>query len=311
MTDAWDTFKVEPGRRRETFEGSSQLLPELSIVGWLRFFRAFNNALEPDVHIGEYEIHYIVNGELHWIVEDETYHMHSGMMMVVKPGELHGSNTGTLEPCEQYWLRIAFPEDEALPGMTLKQTQNIHKTFAGIEQRAFPASESMQRSFVKLIEAHRNPIQYSRLMSRSALHVLLASIARQCESRTAENAAQAPRISPYIQRAIRQIHEELSCAHTIAKMATRANMSETAFRNRFKKEVGCSPLDYITRRRIEEAKRLLTKNEMSITDIAYALGFSSSQYFATVFKRVTGLSPKQHLKNAQAANLESNSQGLE
>ena len=300
MADAWDTFQTEPGRRHETFEGSSQLLPELSIVGWLRFFKAFNNALEPDVHIGEYEIHYIVNGELHWIVEDETYQMHSGMMMVVKPGELHGSNTGALEPCEQYWLRIAFPKDEALPGMTLKQTQDIHKTFAAIEQRAFPASESMQRSFVKLIEEHRNPMSYSRLISRSALHVLLASIARQCESRSAQNVTQAPRISPYIQRAIRDIHEDLSQAHTIAHMAKRANMSETAFRNRFKKEVGCSPLDYITRRRIEEAKKMLTKNVMSITDIAYALGFSSSQYFATVFKRITGLSPKQHLESTQA-----------
>ena len=300
MVNVWDTFKVEPGRRYETFEGSSQLLPELSIVGWLRFFKAFNNALKPDMHIGEYEIHFIVNGEVSWFVEDETYDIHSGMMMVVKPGELHGSNTGALEPCEQYWLRLSFPENEALPGMTLEQTQNMHRTFAAIEQRAFPAAENIQRPFIKLIEEHRNPMQYSRLISRSALHVLLASIARKCESRSTNNIPQAPRISPYIQRAIRNIHEDLSNPHTIAQMAKYANMSETAFRNRFKKEVGCSPLDFITRRRIEEAKKLLTKNEIIITDIAYALGFSSSQYFATVFKRITGLSPKQYLESTQA-----------
>ena len=300
MTDVWDTFKAESGRHHETFEGPNQILPELSIVGWLRFFKAFNHALEPDMHKGEYEIHYIVNGELHWIVEDDTYDMHSGMILVVKPNEIHGSNSGALEPCEQYWLRITFPEDDALPGLTLEQTQSIIKTFAAIENRAFPATLDMRRAFVKLTEEHRSPGNYSRLISRSALHVLLASIARHFENRTNQSAeVQVPRISPYIQRCIHQIHQDLSEPHSISKMAKRANMSETAFRNRFKKEVGCSPLDYITRRRIEEAKKFLTKGETSITDIAYSLGFSSSQYFATVFKRITGQSPKQFMENSK------------
>jgi AraC-like DNA-binding protein len=298
MADVWDTFKAEPGRHHETFEGPSQILPELSIVGWLRFFKAFNHALEPDVHVGEYEIHYIVNGELHWIVEEDTYDIHSGMILVVKPGELHGSNSGALEPCEQYWLRITLPEDEALPGLTLEQTQSIIQTFAAIEKRAFPASLDMRQAFVKLAEEHRDPGKYSRLISRSALHVLLASIARHFENRAGQTTEpQAPRISPYIQRCIHDIHKDLSEPHSVSKMAKHANMSETAFRNRFKKEVGCSPLDYITRRRIEESKKMLSQGEASVTDIAYALGFSSSQYFATVFKRITGQSPKQFMEN--------------
>jgi AraC-like DNA-binding protein len=298
MADVWDTFKAEPGRHHETFEGPSQILPELSIVGWLRFFKAFNHALEPDVHVGEYEIHYIVNGELHWIVEEDTYDIHSGMILVVKPGELHGSNSGALEPCEQYWLRITLPEDEALPGLTLEQTQSIIQTFAAIEKRAFPASLDMRQAFVKLAEEHRDPGKYSRLISRSALHVLLASIARHFENRANQDTEpQAPRISPYIQRCIHEIHKDLSEPHSVSKMAKHAYMSETAFRNRFKKEVGCSPLDYITRRRIEESKKMLSQGEASVTDIAYALGFSSSQYFATVFKRITGQSPKQFMEN--------------
>lgn len=298
MADVWDTFKVEPGRHHETFEGPRQILPELSIVGWLRFFKAFNHALEPDVHQGEFEIHYIVNGELHWIVEDDTYEMHSGMMLVVKPGELHGSNSGALEPCEQYWLRITLPQNDALPGLTLEQTQSILHTFSAIKQRAFPASLDMRRAFVKLAEEHRSPGKYSRLISRSALHVLLASIARHFENRAdQETVPQTPRISPYIQRCIHEIHNDLSEPHSVSTMAKRANMSETAFRNRFKKEVGCSPLDYITRRRIEEAKKMLVLGNDSVTNIAYALGFSSSQYFATVFKRITGQSPKQFMEN--------------
>lgn len=52
------------------------------------------------------------------------------------------------------------------------------------------------------------------------------------------------------------------------RMAKAANMSETAFRKRFKKEVGCSPLDYITRRRIQKAKTLMARGEKSITGIS-------------------------------------------
>jgi AraC-like DNA-binding protein len=90
------------------------------------------------------------------------------------------------------------------------------------------------------------------------------------------------------------IHEHIDTPPSVAEMARTAGVSETSFRKRFKSEVGCSPLDYVTRRRIQEAKRLLSEGGRSITDIAYELGFSSSQYFATVFKRVTGVSPSRY-----------------
>ena len=61
--DAWEDFSPEPGRHHVTFEDEDRLLPELSILGWLRFTRAFDHALESDQHAKEFELHYIVNGE--------------------------------------------------------------------------------------------------------------------------------------------------------------------------------------------------------------------------------------------------------
>jgi AraC-like DNA-binding protein len=59
------------------------------------------------------------------------------------------------------------------------------------------------------------------------------------------------------------------------------------------------PHEYILRCKIDRAVAQLEAGERSITDIAYDLGFSSSQYFATVFKRFTRLNPRdipKHLR---------------
>ena len=117
--DVWEDFKPEMGRQHMSFEGERSLLPELQILGWLRFSRAFDQGLKPDVHEQEYEIHYIVKGKLNWWVEDKNYSMRSGMVMIIKSNENHGSRTGVLEPCEHYWLRFSFPEKMDCPDLML------------------------------------------------------------------------------------------------------------------------------------------------------------------------------------------------
>ena len=57
VQDVWTDFSTEPGRHHEAYEGLRCLLDELGIIGWLRFYKAFDHALEPDRHQGEYEIH--------------------------------------------------------------------------------------------------------------------------------------------------------------------------------------------------------------------------------------------------------------
>jgi AraC-like DNA-binding protein len=69
------------------------------------------------------------------------------------------------------------------------------------------------------------------------------------------------------------------------------NLSCSGFHNRFLKETGFSPHEYITRRRIELAKEQITTTNKTLTDIAYDCGFPTSQHFAGIFKRHTGLTP--------------------
>ena len=80
---------------------------------------------------------------------------------------------------------------------------------------------------------------------------------------------------------------------SVAEWARVARLSESRFKAWFREEMGIAPAAYRQRRRIEAAQRLLQESPSNITAIAHELGFSSSQHFATVFKRHTGRSPSE------------------
>ena len=64
----------------------------------------------------------------------------------------------------------------------------------------------------------------------------------------------------------------------------------------FRTETGTKITDYLTRCRIEEAKKLLSTTDRSVSDIAVESGFESFSYFSTVFKKVVGITPVQYRK---------------
>lgn len=287
--DAWEGFSAEPGRQHITFEGEERLLPELNIIGWLRFTRAFDHGLEPDQHAKEFELHYIVNGEVNWWVKKDSYVLRAGTALVIKPGERHGSETGALEPCEHYWLRIAFPRNKALPGLDKEQTKALRIAFENLERRDFSASDEIEKAFSQLIEEHRSRHDHSAVRARASLHQLLVSYLK--EIATAGKGNQSVGTSAALLGCIETIRANLGNPPSVETLSKQAGLSTTAFRKRFRKEVGYSPLDYLNRQRVFEAQRLLNKDDSHIKEISHRLGFASRQYFTTVFKRVTGVSP--------------------
>ena len=63
----------------------------------------------------------------------------------------------------------------------------------------------------------------------------------------------------------------------------------------FKTYYGVTPIDYVVKKRMEEGKELLEKGEMKIKEVADWLGYQDSLYFSKVFKRVTGMSPREYV----------------
>lgn len=83
---------------------------------------------------------------------------------------------------------------------------------------------------------------------------------------------------------------------SITIMASRANMSESKFKNLFKKITGATPNSFFMDNKLLLAKELLENKQLSISQIADKLHFTNNSYFASKFKDYFGMMPKKFLK---------------
>jgi AraC family transcriptional regulator len=94
-------------------------------------------------------------------------------------------------------------------------------------------------------------------------------------------------------RVIELLDANLSSDITLAELAREFDFSMAHFARAFKNSVGVSPHAWLTRRRIERAKRLLTHTPMTLTEIALECGFSHRISLARAFVRVAGVKPSE------------------
>lgn len=102
--------------------------------------------------------------------------------------------------------------------------------------------------------------------------------------------------SEYIKGALDYIHENYEKQISLEDISRYIGISESHLRRSFRRETGMTVVDYITRYRIEKAKRLLETGQYVIGEIYEKVGFSTSQYFSIVFKRYEKISPGQYQK---------------
>lgn len=91
----------------------------------------------------------------------------------------------------------------------------------------------------------------------------------------------------------------LSVTNTLEEMVKRSGLSERTFKRRFTQATGMSPIAYVQRLRIEEAKRRLERTKASIDDISWQVGYEEPAFFRRLFRRVTGLAPGNYRRRFQ------------
>lgn len=96
-----------------------------------------------------------------------------------------------------------------------------------------------------------------------------------------------------IKKAIVYIANHFNDTISLEDVASVVNMHPSYFSSKFKQGTGSSFKEYLNMVRIEESKRLLTNTNFSIIDIALSTGFEDQSYFTKVFKKYTGITPKQ------------------
>ncbi|WP_420025913.1 helix-turn-helix transcriptional regulator [Cupriavidus taiwanensis] len=76
-------------------------------------------------------------------------------------------------------------------------------------------------------------------------------------------------------------------------MAAAAGLTRMHFAASFRAATGKSPHHYLLHRRIEVAQDYLVDGKMPLIDVAFSVGFQSHSHFSSVFKRVTGRTPRE------------------
>jgi AraC-like DNA-binding protein len=99
-----------------------------------------------------------------------------------------------------------------------------------------------------------------------------------------------------IRQYVYYIESRLDHEMTIRELANYRNISERSLFLLFKKHMNMSPMEYVSNRKVENAKRLICSSGLSCDELALQLGFSSSNYFIRFFKKHTGTTPMQYRK---------------
>jgi AraC-like DNA-binding protein len=229
---------------------------------------------------------------------NQDFEVNEGMVFLTKPGEVHGGIDTTLRPAEWFWIHIHFPENQALHGLTVLETREMQEAYARTSLCLFPGSDLLKDAFIRLLDEHRSPGEHGPLIARATLHELMVLLIRDHDRVNVKSASDA--VSAEVRLALAWLDQNIGQPLSIPQLAAASGLSQSHFRQRFHKETGFTPSDYLSRRRVLRAKQILQNRQVPITEVAFRLGFQSSPYFAAVFRKFTGMTPSEYREQVHA-----------
>jgi AraC-like DNA-binding protein len=289
--DVVATYIDAPYRRLLDFRPDG--LAEIPVFGRFNYAEA-----RPDIpihrHFGCIEICYRDRGEEFFQLGETIYHIQGGDIFLTLPDEPCSSGGYPTAPGIMYWFNLKVPrKGQGLLGLSSKDSRAIINSLLNIPCRHFRGTSRTKSLFVELLALHdRRETPLRSIRMRQTMVRLLLEILEGAD-RNAKS-----QVSGRMAEIIRAIQNCPSEEHSVRVLARRAHLSLSRFRSRFREETGISPGQFLSMARIETAKKKLTSGGEPITRIALDLGFESSQYFATVFKRITGVTPRAYRQGA-------------
>ncbi|MDZ4742445.1 MAG: AraC family transcriptional regulator [Verrucomicrobiota bacterium] len=262
-------------------------LKEVKLLGRYEY-NTSQPPLQRDKHKDLIEIIYLARGKQIFETEGVKRFLFGSDALVILPDQPHSTAGQPEEKGLLYWLQIPINKKNQIFCPRLIDGQKLIKRLLNAKHQHFKVPESLNEYLDAAIGNFKNgDIHTKRMM---VAHYIMSFLLKVVEA--------AEEFEPYLQSdkildSIQYIHEHLYDPLSVPELAVIANLSVSRFKARFKEETGFPPAEYVLRRKLEQGKKLLSQNKDSITNIAINLGFSSSQYFATVFQRYTTLTPSE------------------
>ena len=248
------------------------------------------------------ELTYLAAGHLDFAVEDRTFTLAPGSFTITRPWQKHRVgdphvtasrliwlilDVGVRRPNQAWhWPAWMLLDSALLRRLTLKLRHN--------EQPVWKADRRLARCFEELAAHCGRPLSPAHSTQLkiviNELWIALAGLLTSRRMHLDESLSSTERTVRLFLDDLRSRSDE---PWTLDTMAEQCGIGRSCLSQYCRQHTNCTPIEYLTRCRLEHACSLLQREPArSITDIALACGFQTSQYFATVFARNFGRAPR-------------------
>lgn len=244
---------------------------------------AGHEACKPNHHFGpairiHYLIHFISKGKGYFTSNGTTYTLTKNQMFLIKPGETSYYVADADDPWEYSW--IAFTGSDSTTILQNCGLLNDDPTASYIPEK------KLVNALDDIIYQLQNKIEndYSLLGNLYTIFGCLAGQYRK-EHNSSHNL--------YMRQALNYIQNNYHRNIRISDIAAHLQIDRTYLYRLFTEQFHMSPKKYLLHYQLKMALQLLTNSSLSITEIAYACGFSDASAFSHSFMKEYGNTPSQ------------------
>ncbi|MGN0395496.1 MAG: helix-turn-helix domain-containing protein [Coprococcus sp.] len=180
---------------------------------------------------------------------------------------------------KEYFENVYRMYEDEVPVFDFRHFQVCHDILKTLNLFAFEYSKNMKNSAVTM-EAQATILTHWLVRSLLGESLDMRSISSEYA----------------VARAQHYIEQHFSEEITVGYLAKLGNLSESSFNRKFKKELQMTPMEYVMDVRLEQAKKLLKRAEIPITQVALRCGFGSGSHLASGFQKAYHTTPSEYRK---------------
>lgn len=238
------------------------------------------------------ELYYLRRGTCVYTVNKAQYHLEAGDLFIVPAGAPHATRYEGAETCERI---IVFCRPESMRAVLSEQYPEILRALS--TSCKVIINDTLRRAVETSLDTLLQETSGSRRYSGELLKLETASLVLQLLRDgvfSYEEMSPKEGYSSDIEKALKYIALNYSLPLTLAGVAAHCNLCPTYFSRKFKLITGRTFKEHLNFIRLRQATRMLATTDESVTKIALACGFSSSNYFKDLFHKKSGMSPRAY-----------------